>query len=201
MLALAGDPVIDDGQVARHMMPGKEKTVEGENIDGVTKVFIGGKECSNVSVANGQLTFTLPAMEEGDYQMAVEKNDGMKYGCGKVTVSNEEFIPVYTETTVWKGHEAINWGDHNVQIAEALADVRAGQTVKVYFSIQDEAEYHCMRITNNDWSADYLPQVDNIQDNADGYCAVKMTQEMVDRLATGFLITGFGYYAEKVTVE
>ena len=68
------------------------------------------------------------------------------------------------ETTLWEGDPVdINWGDANVLISpEQMAEVPVGATVSLTYEIID-ADYHALRITNNDWTADIVPQIDGFE--------------------------------------
>ena len=165
----------------------------------VTKVFIGKTEASNVSYANGQLTFVVPSMEEGEYPVSIEA-DGMRYGCGVFTVSTEEYVdPGIKETVIWEGATEINWGDSNVFLsAEELANVPVGATVRLVYEMMEGMEYYAMRITNNDWTSDIVPQFD-----LNGVASPYEFEYTADGKAIadekGMLITGFGYKLTKVT--
>ncbi len=166
-----GDPVIDESAKARHMMPGTEKTVAVENIDDVAKVYIGKQQASDVSFANGKLTFTVPAMAEGSYPIVIEEANGQKWGCGKVNISNEEYQEP-GEKTIYNGDgKQIQWGDSNIDATDILnGALKPGQKLRVFFNIEDMPDgYHAIRIITRDWNEekDYLAQVNDIQNIAD----------------------------------
>jgi len=143
VLPLDGDPTLSDDAVARHMMPGKEKTMDGKNLDGVVKVYIKGIECTGVSLNGNKLTFNVPELEEGEYPIVVEKEDGMKYGCGLVIVSNEEFKPAEKETVLWEGEHLVTWGtpfnqlkEKSIEMAKA-GKIKAGLRIRAYLEAVD----------------------------------------------------------------
>lgn len=117
------------------------------------------QEASNVSYANGKLSFDVPSMAEGEYMVSIEA-DGMRYGCGWFTVSNDAYVdPGVKETVLWEGGKDINWGESNVTIsADDLAAVPVGATIRVFFEMID-AEYHAIRITTPWWGDNAEDQI------------------------------------------
>jgi hypothetical protein len=145
-------------------------------------------------------TFNVPAMDEGDYMVSIEA-DGMRYGCGVFTVSVDEYVdPGIKETSIWEGAVDFNWGDANVFLSsEEMADVPVGATVRLVYEIFD-AEYHALRITNQDWSSDIVPQIDGFENQPNPF-EFEFTADMKGIAdAKGMLITGFGYKLTKVVI-
>jgi hypothetical protein len=102
---------------------------------------------------------------------------------------------------LWEGETNINWGDANVFIsAEDMANVPVGATVSLTFDIID-AEYHAMRITNQDWSKDIVPQIDGFENQPNPYEFTYTADHKAIADANGMLITGFGYKLTKVTFK
>ena len=125
----------------------------------------------------------------------------MRYGCGVFTVSVDEYVdPGIKETTIWEGAVDINWGDANVFLSsEEMADVPVGATVRLVYEIFD-AEYHALRITNQDWSSDIVPQIDGFENQPNPF-EFEFTADMKGIAdAKGMLITGFGYKLTKVVI-
>lgn len=105
------------------------------------------------------------------------------------------------ETTLWEGATNINWGDANVFISAAdMANVPVGATVSLYYEMID-AEYHSLRVTNEDWSKDIVPQVDGLADIPSPYEFEFTADHKAIADAKGMLVTGFGYKLTKVTVK
>ena len=206
LLTLNVRPAADDPELAtdgrsRWLTIGTTKTIDCAKVkNNVTKVFIGKTEASNVSYANGQLTFVVPSMEEGEYPVSIEA-DGMRYGCGVFTVSTEDYVdPGIKETVIWEGATEINWGDSNVFLsAEELANVPVGATVRLVYEMMEGMEYYAMRITNNDWTSDIVPQFDlNGVDSPYEFEYTADGKAIADE--KGMLITGFGYKLTKVVI-
>ena len=196
-----GDPEFASDAMSRWLTIGEKKTVDCLHITSIDKLFIGKVEATDVSYSNGQVSFTVPQMAEGDYTVTIVTG-GMRYGCGVFTVSSDTYVdPGIKETVLWEGSTDINWGDSNVFLsAEAMANVPVGATISLYYEIFD-AEYHSMRITNQDWSADIVPQIDGFDSQPNPYRFIYTADQKAVADAKGMLITGFGYCLKKVTVE
>ena len=198
---LAGDPELATDAKSRWLTVGTTKTIECNNVTTVEKVFIGQKEASNVSYANGKITFDVPSMDEGDYMLSIQDESGTRYGCGWFTVSNDEYVdPGIKETVLWEGSVDINWGDANVFLSpEQMTDVPVGATIRLVYEVPD-AEYHALRITNQDWTSDIVPQVDGFESQPNPYEFTYTADHKAIADAKGMLITGFGYKLTKVIV-
>ena len=200
-----GDPDMAGDNKSRWLTIGTTKTVECKNVTSVSKVFIGKTEATNVSYANGKLTFDVPSMDEGDYSLTIE-TDGVRYGCGYFHVSADAYVdPGIKETVLWEGGVDINWGDSNVKITtDQMAAVPVGATIRLVYEIF-EAEYHAMRITTPWWGDN--PE-DQVVAQFDLPTEAPFTYEFVYTEANkaivdareGMLIVGFGYKLTKVIV-
>ena len=198
---LATDPTLATDAKSRWLTIGTTKTIECTNVTTVEKVFIGQTEATNVSYANGKVTFDVPQMDAGEYMVSIQDESGTRYGCGWFTVSNDEYVdPGIKETVLWEGSIDINWGDANVFISpEQMADVSVGATIRLVYEVPD-AEYHALRITNQDWSSDIVPQVDGFESQPNPYEFTYIADHKAIADAKGMLITGFGYKLTKVIV-
>jgi hypothetical protein len=107
--------------------------------------------------------------------------------------------PGIKETTIWEGDVDINWGDYKVFLsAEDLANVPVGATVRLVYEIID-ADYHALRITNQDWSQDIVPQIDGFDAQPSPFAFEYTADAKAIADDKGMLITGFGYKLTKVT--
>ena len=204
-----GDPALASDAKSRWLTIGSTKTIECTNVTNVAKVFIGKQEASNVSYANGLLTFDVPAMDEGEYQLTIEDANGARYGCGVFTVSNEAYAdPGVKEMVLWEGDTDINWGDSNVNISpETLAEVPVGATIYLYYEMVDMTDgYHAMRITTPKWGDNpedqVVAQFDLTGDtpNPFEFTYTEANKALVDERG-GMLVVGYGYRLTKITVE
>ena len=195
-----GDPELAGDAKSRWLTVGTTKTIDCSNVTSVAKVFIGQQEAANVSFDNGKLTFDVPAMEEGEYPLTIEDAAGTRWGCGTCTVSNDAYVdPGIKETVLWEGGVDINWGDANVFLsAEEMANVPVGATVRLVYEMID-ADYHALRVTNQDWSSDIVPQVDGLDAIPSPYEFTYTADHKAIADEKGMLVTGFGYKLTKVT--
>jgi len=195
-----GDPALAADAKSRWLTMGTTTTIDCQGVSSVSRVFIGKQEATGVSYADGRLTFSVPVMTEGQYPVIIEA-DGQRWGCGLFTVSSEAYVdPGIKESVLWEGDTDINWGDANVFLpADAMAGVAAGATIRLEYDIID-AEYHAMRITNESWSADIVPQVDGFENEANPYEFTFTADHKTIASEGGMLITGFGYKLKRVVV-
>jgi len=203
----AGDPELASDPKSRWLTIGTTKTIDCSNVKNVTKVFVGKQEASNVSYADGKLTFTVPSMAEGNYMVSIEA-DGALYGCGLFTVSNDAYVdPGIKETVIWKGSVDVNWGDSNVKIsAEEMAAVPVGATIRLVYEMIDMPDgYHAMRITTPWWGDNpedqIVAQFDLTEDTPSPFefTYTDANKEIVDARG-GMLIVGYGYRLTQVVV-
>ena len=208
VLPAEGDPALASDAKSRWLTIGATKTIACTNVTSVTRVLIGKQEATGVSYADGQLTFTVPSMADGDYQLAIEDASGMRYGCGLFTVSSADYVdPGIKETVLWEGSKEINWGTSNVLISPAdMADVPVGATIRLYYELVDMTEgYHAMRITTNKWGDNPEDQVvaqfdlTETTPNPYEFTYTEANKTIVDS-REGMLIVGYGYKLTKVVV-
>ena len=202
-----GDPALASDAKSRWLTIGTTKTIECTNTTSVTKVFIGQQEATNVSFANGKLTFNVPSMAEGVYTVTIEDASGTRYGCGLFTVSNEKYVePEVKDIVLWEGDVDINWGAANVQIPTAtMAAVPVGTTIRLYYEMIDMPDgYHALRITTPWWGDNpedqVVAQFDLTADTPKPFefTYTEANTAIVDE-RDGMLIVGYGYKLNKVT--
>ncbi len=203
---LAGDPELANDAKSRWLTIGTTKTIACKNVTSVSKVFIAQTEATNVSYANGKLTFDVPSMPEGDYMLTIETADGERFGCNWVTVSSEAYVdPGTKETVVWEGSTDIDWGNSNVIITPAeMEAVPVGAKIRLEYELVDMAEgYHALRITTPSWGDNpedqVVAQFDLKSDtpNPFEFTYTEANKSIVDARG-GMLIVGYGYRLKKV---
>lgn len=203
VLPCEGDPALADDVKSRWLKIGSTVTISGDNLVGVTAAYINGTALANfVNNGNG-VSFTVPEMEEGDYKIVLETAD-MKYGCGNVTVSKDDYVDPGM-TYLWQGSVDINWGDSNVALDCAELGITVGMTLVIGYELCDMPDnYHAARLaTGPSWAADVLPQFDLDAGVPNGEFSVTITQEIMDAIngdGGQILIVGYGYTAKYVAV-
>ena len=184
-------------------VPGAEWTITGIKLENVASVKVDETVISTVAATANAITFTAPNAEVGDHKLSIKNADGSSV----YFITDEGLVDAVTttvsaETTIWEGSCVINWGDSKVELtADMMKDVPVGSTIYVYFNVP-EAEYHALRITDDWWSHDLLPQVDGMEGQPNPYTFVYDEAGKTAVEQTGkALITGFGLEITKVTFK
>ena len=172
-------------------------------MENVTSVKVDETVITELTKTATSITFTAPAAEVGEHKLSIKNADGSSV----YFITDEGMVDVVTtivssETTIWEGSCVINWGDSKVELtADMMKDVPVGSTIYVYFNVP-EAEYHALRITDDWWTHDLLPQVDGMADQPNPYTFVYDDADKAAVEQTGkALITGFGLEITKVTFK
>ena len=88
-----GDPVPGDLLFDRLVVPGTVATLHGENMDKVKQVIINGVAATATYHSEGDyVTYTVPNLADGSYQLPVADATGFVYGGGTITVSSAPII-------------------------------------------------------------------------------------------------------------
>ena len=198
---------VHNGAVAlagfQEMPAGDTWVITGVNLQKVAKVQVGDVEITDLQVTETSVTLTAPAVEVGEYTLAMFNEDGsaVLFITDEGAVKQVKTV-VPNETTLWTGSVIINWGDANVQVTkDVMAQVPVGATIFVYFNLPP-AEYYALRITDLWWSFDLLPQVDGMASQPNPY-SFTYTEEGKKKVEeTGaMLVTGFGLDVTKITFK
>ena len=198
---------VHNGAVAlagfQEMPAGSEWVITGVNLQNVAKVIVNGSEITDLQVTASSVTLTAPALEAGEYTLAMFNEDGSAV----LFITNEGAVEqvmtlVPSETTIWTGAVTIDWNADLVKVdASAMAAVPVGATIYVYYEVP-AADYHAMRVTTPWWDYDFLPQVDGMENQPNPYSFTYEAagKEAVDR--TGAMsVVGFGLTITKITFQ
>lgn len=198
---------VHNGAVAlagfQEMPAGSTWVITGVNLQNVTKVIVNGSEITDLQVTASSVTLTAPALEAGEYTLAMFNEDGSAV----LFITNEGAVEqvmtlVPSETTIWTGAVTIDWNADLVKVdASAMAAVPVGATIYVYYEVP-AADYHAMRVTTPWWDYDFLPQVDGMENQPNPYSFTYEAagKEAVDR--TGAMsVVGFGLTVTKITFQ
>ena len=182
---------------------GNKLELPGCKLNDVASVTINGQDCEIQSKEDAKLTVKVPELEEGTYVIKATATSGaaVKFlgADGLVEVGSVKIILV-PETVLWEGAVDINWGDSNVFLsAEEMAKVPVGATIRLVYEMID-AEYHSLRVTNQDWSSDIVAQIDGFSAYPSPYEFTYTAAHKAIADAKGMLITGFGYKLTKVII-
>ena len=198
---------VHNGAVAlagfQEMPAGSTWVISGVNLQNVTKVIVNGSEITDLQVTASSVTLTAPALEAGEYTLAMFNEDGSAV----LFITNEGAVEqvmtlVPSETTIWTGAVTIDWNADLVKVdASAMAAVPVGATIYVYYEVP-AADYHAMRVTTPWWDYDFLPQVDGMENQPNPYSFTYEAagKEAVDR--TGAMsVVGWGLTITKITFQ
>ena len=198
---------VHNGAVAlagfQEMPAGSTWVITGVNLQNVTKVIVNGSEITDLQVTASSVTLTAPALETGEYTLAMFNEDGsaVLFITNKGAVEQVMTL-VPSETTIWTGAVTIDWNADLVKVdASAMAAVPVGATIYVYYEVP-AADYHAMRVTTPWWDYDFLPQVDGMENQPNPYSFTYEAagKEAVDR--TGAMsVVGFGLTVTKITFK
>jgi hypothetical protein len=203
----AGDINVHNASVAlagyAEFIPGKEWTITGVKLENVASVKVDETVITELVATATTITFIAPSAEVGDHKLSIKNADGTSvYFITDEGLIEEVTTIVSAETTIWEGSCVINWGDSKVELtSDMMQDVPVGATIYVYFNVPD-AEYHALRITDDWWSHDLLPQVDGMADQPNPYTFVydDAAKAAVD-LTGKALVTGFGLEITRVSFK
>lgn len=215
VLPCEGDPTLANDAKSRWLNPGTTATISGQNLEGVTGAEINGVAVANFVNNGGSISFEVPQMENGEYNIVLVTAD-MKYGCDKVTVTDEKWVEPGVETIVlFEGDKAVpEWTCENMfsdlmkELVEA-GRVKAGTPLTIEFERTAE-DYCSIVLINGDWNGiltggnekseqgrgDYSPE------DGQTVWTVNLPEIAIDMIkANGFYLTGHGYQIKKVSVE
>ena len=185
------------------MPAGSTWVITGVNLQKVAKVQVGDVEITDLQVTETSVNLTAPAVEVGEYTLAMYNEDGSAV----LFITNEGAVEqvktlVPSETTIWTGAVTIDWNADLVKVdASAMAAVPVGATIYVYYEVP-AADYHAMRVTTPWWDYDFLSQVDGMENQPNPYSFIYEAagKEAVDR--TGAMsVVGFGLTVTKITFK
>lgn len=202
--SLDGDPKLSDKKTKRWLNPGKDVSIPCVNLSEVKSVRIGSTTVSAAKVEGGNLKFTVPAMADGEYQLAVTDGKGTEYGCNRFTVSKDP-CPYSDEDTVWEGSFNVTWSTpFNELQSSMINNIAVGTIVRAYVAPVGDRGQGSMTSAwwNNILTGLGDPNRGDIEITKAMVLEYTITQEAIDLIKAqdGFLIVGDGYTITKVTV-
>lgn len=88
-----GDPQMGTSENELIVAPKVVSTVTGcKNLETVTKMYIGGKEVTNLKVDGTSISFAAPELEDGVYRVVLENAKGDKFGGNKMIVASNPVV-------------------------------------------------------------------------------------------------------------
>lgn len=187
------------------LLDGGNVTVVGTGLDKVATVSVAGTEYPIVSKSNGSLTFSMPAMEVGNYEMKATTEDGktVQFYNDETFVETGNYV-VTLEKTILKGDFVIDWNEGICHLTKAqLEEIPVGAKIFIYYEVPD-AEYHALRIITNWWND--VPggaQIAIETGVTPNPYVLDYTQAFHDMVMEqdGMSCVGFGYTVKKITYK
>lgn len=224
--ALDEDPKINKKKKNRWLNPGQPLTIEGSNLAGVkTLVFTPVKENEitradepvvaedgsvelpcEVAADGNSVIVTLPeGMKNGSYRVSAVKDNGERFGCGLVTVTDEEWVDsdvmvIYEGPSDKLAWTALKWeGEDYAQLG-----ITPGMKITVYVDADEDA----VGAIATTWWKDINT---GIQWDEEGGCKQELPkgQSVMTYVVTttefmkeqGFAVVGNNFVVEKITIE
>ena len=189
--------------------PGAELTVTGLNLNKVASLAVGGEACTIVSQTASQLTFALPAFAAGTYELTgVDASGNVVNFVNGTQMQESASVAITSEDTLWEGHHYVSWdfadGDPNKTfsaLAEASLSWPIGKIIRVTLTPDPTAGYHQVQFNTMWWTE--LPGTFR-GDFFDAMIAeFTWTQAIADLVNAqgGFIVCGYGFFVDKVTIE
>jgi hypothetical protein len=184
-------------------------TIEGFYLNDVATITVGGQECTITEKTADKLTFTIPELAVGDYELKGTTTNGEAVlFCKGSEVVESALLIIAAEKVIWTGDYYVSWelpdGNPNKEWREIPQDVFAtfevGHTLTISLKINPSDGYHKYAI--GDWEWALMPGQAETEINQDTDVAVEITQELKNRVAAkAFCIHGHGFSVTKVTYK
>ena len=209
----AGYTTVSDASVVSAAVfsgkPGSEVSVTGLNLDEVESLKVGETACTIVSKAAGTLTFRLPGVAAGQYELTGLDASGAAVNfINGSQMEQKATVNITVEDVLWEGHHYVSWdfedGNPNrtfSALAETSLSWTPGRVIRVTLTPDSAAEYHQVQFNTNWWTE--LPGTFRGDFFEAMVAEITWTQEMLDLTTAqgGFIICGHGFYVDKVTIE
>ncbi len=201
----ASDPALSQPSFKGTM--GKEATIEGKNFNNVEAIYIGENKVTKFkSRSNTAITFTVPSIAQGEYDLILVSADGTKYDVGKFNVLPQEI-------NLWTGKVGpTNWsGDKTVNLTEEMkAEIKPGMTLGLDIERDDSQTYWQIEVCGSWWTG--LPCFQKAYAGGDraiidvaGYDQISATLEQADidilNAQGAFLFVGNGVYVTRIFLK
>lgn len=209
MLTVTTSPLITEAP--QRTNSGAVITLKGVNLQDVSAVKVGSNTITTFSShAASEITFTLPAMSEGTYDMSVQLQNGKAvdfYQASGNTASAQLIIT--SATTLWTGHHYVSWDladgnankTFNLLPQSTSSSMTPGGKLVVSYSLNTADAYHKIKLATGWWNP--LPGASELEVTSDGTVELPVTQDVLNAISNeaGFLIVGHGIYIDSIILE
>ena len=181
-----------------------EVTIEGQNLDKMASMKIGNEAATIVSKTATSLTFKVPNLQPGDYEMTATDASGkaVKFINGSEMVEKANFN-VTSETVLWEGSWAVTWGTPFNALQSTMASlVHSGTILRVYVNGNGQGTV-TTAWWNNILTGKGDPERGDIMISGSMVLEYTLTDYSMELMNSqdGCLIVGDGYTITKVTAE
>lgn len=205
---LDSDPSIPNRPAIRTMVPGTTKEVKCSNTTNISSVAIGETEVSNLMTSEGKITFDVPNLPYGDYDVMITLNDGSKIPAGVFTLAEKEIEEGF-EATFFEGSYDVTWETPFNELAatskELVADgtIHEGAILRVYVEGTNGQGTAASAWWNNILTGLGDPNRGDIAITGEQVLEFKLNATSLQLIneQDGLFIVGNGYTIKKVTIE
>lgn len=201
-IVVSSSPVI--GASYFEAKAGAEVVVEGQNLDKVASISVGGKNCTVKTQTGQSLTFVVAELAAGPYDLKATDKSGkaVKFVSGNDLTDVAKFV-VTAETAVWTGSFSVTWGTPFDALQTTMRSlVHAGTIVRIY--VNGEGQGACTTAWwNNILTGESDPNRGDITISGEQVLEYVLTDLSLSLMEAqdGFLVVGDGYAVTKVTIE
>ena len=185
--------------------PGAELTVTGLNLDKVASLTLGDKACTIVSKAASELTFALPTIAAGTYELTgVDASGNVVNFVNGTQMQESANVTVTSEVVLWEGSHYVDWGTPFNAIQTSVKEHLApGRILRFYVSGNGQGAATTAWWNNFTTGLDGEANRGDIMISGDQVLEYTLSAAGVEKLNTedGLLCVGTGYTVTKVTIE
>lgn len=186
--------------------PGAEVSVTGLNLDKVESLKLGEAACTIVSKAAGALTFKLPEVAAGQYELTgLDASGAVVNFINGSQMQEKATVNVTSEEVLWEGSHYVDWGSpFNAIQTSVKAHLAPGRILRAYANGASG-----QGAATTAWWNNFTTGLDGEANRGDLFFSgdyvfeYTLTQAGIDKLNTedGLLFVGSGYTITKVTIE
>lgn len=185
--------------------PGAELVLTGLNLDKVQSLMIGETACTIVSKAAGALTFKLPEVAAGQYELTGLDASGAPVNfINGSQMQDKATVNVTSEEVLWEGSHYVDWGSPfnalQTSIKEHLAP---GRILRAYVNGNGQGAATTAWWNNFTTCQDGEANRGDIMINGEMVLEYTLHADGIAKLNAedGLLFVGSGYTITKVTIE
>lgn len=186
--------------------PGAEVSVTGLNLDKVESLKLGEAACTIVSKEAGALTFKLPEVAAGQYELTgLDASGAVVNFINGSQMQEKATVNVTSEEVLWEGSHYVDWGSpFNAIQTSVKAHLAPGRILRAYANGASG-----QGAATTAWWNNFTTGLDGEANRGDQFFSgdyvfeYTLTQAGIDKLNTedGLLFVGSGYTITKVTIE